>query len=95
MHREDGLAEDLKLTHFAESDGLAIGLAGAPQDPQDVHDLIPAVRSEEDAVIADAAAENALPLVAVERLHIALERVGGHLGKNAADPLLDWLREVL
>jgi hypothetical protein len=52
------------------------------------------VGDEEDAVIADAPTENALPFVAVERFDIALEGVGCHLVENTSHAFLNGLREV-
>jgi len=51
------------------------------------------VRSEEQPVITDTAAKDALPLCTLKGLYISLERVGGQLVEDAGYASLNGSRE--
>jgi len=59
-----------------------------------VYDPIFTVWGEQDSVVADAVAEDALPLVAVERFDVALEGVDGQAREHTGDAFLDRFGEV-
>jgi len=59
----------------------------------DNHNRRGAIGREEDAIVADAAAEDALPLLALQGFHVPSERVVGHLRQRARDALLDRFRQ--
>jgi len=73
---------------------LAIRFAGTQKDANDVHGSFLAFRCEEEAVVTETAAENVVPLVTLEGLHVAQEGIGFHLGENPCDALLSGLWQV-
>jgi len=74
--------------------GLAVRFTGTQKDANDVHGSFFAVSREEEAVVAEAPAENLLPLVTLEGLHVALEGIGFHLGENPCDAFLNGLWHI-
>ena len=59
-----------------------------------MHDVLSRVRNEEEAVVAEASAEHALPLLAPQGLYVPLKGITLHLAKHAGNALLDALWKV-
>ena len=52
------------------------------------------IRAEEKSIIADSAAEHTFPLLTMESLYVALERIGRHLLQDTGHALLNGFREA-
>ncbi len=74
---------------------LAIGLARPDQDPNNGDRLFVSVGRKDDSIGADAPTKSPLPIVALEGLHISLERIVLQLLQNASDSFLNVARQFL
>ena len=57
--------------------------------------MLSPVRDKENAVVAQASTEHALPLITPEGLHVPLEGVALHLVKHAGDALLNGIWQIM
>ena len=73
---------------------LAVRLAGPQRDLLHDDRGLGMVYGEEKPIIADAPPEYALPFGTLESLCVALERVGGHMRKDAGHAFLNYFSEA-
>jgi hypothetical protein len=71
-----------------------IRFAGTGRDLLNDDRLLSVVCGEENPLITHASSEYAVPFRTVEGLHVAPERVGGHLCENAGHALLNGFRQA-
>ena len=73
---------------------LSVRFPGSDGYAQDAHNELFRVWEKEDSIVAEASAEHALPLIALEGPHVSLKWVGLHLVERAGDTLLNRLWQV-
>jgi len=72
----------------------SVGLAGSKRDLMDNNCLVATLDSEEEAVVANSTAEDAMPLFAFKSFYVSLKGIGCHLGHHARYALLNGFRKA-